>query len=418
MKEQPPVVVIGAGIVGVSAALYLRRAGRAVTLVDPNPPGSGASSGNAGCFNISSTVPVSLPGVARNVPRWLLDPQGPLKIRWRYLPHLAPWLVRFLRAGTPDRVEAQARALRALMLPALTDVTALAASAGAADLVKAQGHLVVYRNEEAFRADALGWHLRDMTGTIIEQWDGAALRDFDPTIAPIYAKGVYIAENGHTPDPAALVARLADQLMREGGVIVRGKALGFDRTGGLISAVRTDAGTLPASAVLLAAGAHSKKLAAMLGDRVPLDTERGYHLMIRDPEAMPCISILDTAGKFVATPMAGGLRLAGTVELAGLQAPPDWRRADMLLGRAKALFPALADHYAEDRLSRWMGFRPSMPDSLPVLGRATRVGNAFHAFGHGHIGLTAGATSGRIAADLVIGATPGIDLTPYRADRF
>ncbi|KXU31514.1 FAD-dependent oxidoreductase [Sphingobium sp. 22B] len=418
MKEEPPVIVVGAGIVGVSAALYLRRAGRGVTLVDPHAPGSGASSGNAGCFNLSSTVPVSMPGVAKNVPRWLLDPQGPLKIRWRYLPRLAPWLVRFLRAGTRDKVEYQARALRALILPALEDVTALARSAGAGYLVKAEGHLVVYRSEEAFRADALGWHLRDITGTVVEEWDGATLRDFDPAIADTYAKGIFIAENGHTPDPAALVARMAEQFVREGGVITRAAALGFERAGGMVTAVRTDAGVLPASAVLLAAGAHSRKLAAMLGDRVPLDTERGYHLMIRDPEAMPRISILDTAGKFVATPMAGGLRLAGTVELAGLDAPPDWRRADMLLGRAKALFPALAESYPEERLSRWMGFRPSMPDSLPVLGRASRMGNAFHAFGHGHIGLTAGATSGRIAAEMMCGATPAIDMTPYRVDRF
>ena len=266
MKAQPPVIVIGAGIVGTSAALYLRRKGHGVTLVDPNPPGSGASSGNAGCFNISSTVPVSLPGVARNVPRWLLDPRGPLKIRWRYVPFIAPWLVRFLRAGTPDRVEAQARALRALMLPALEDISALAASAGAADLVKAQGHLVLYRDEQAFRADALGWHLRDITGTRVEQWDAATLRAFDPAIAPTYAKGLFISENGHTPDPALLVARLAEQLVREGGTIHRATATGFEREGDRVSAVRTDAGTLPASAVLLA---------FMLADAVEMSGEAG-----------------------------------------------------------------------------------------------------------------------------------------------
>jgi len=418
-ESRPPIIVIGAGIVGVSAALYLQRAGRETWLLDPNAPGSGASSGNAGCFNLSSTVPVSLPGMLRNVPRWLLDPQGPLKIHWRYLPALAPWLVRFIRAGTPERVEAQARALRSLLLPGLRDIMDLAASANASDLIRDEGHLVVYRSDAAFRADGLGWHLRDITGTRCEVWDADQLRQFDPAISHDYEKAVFIAENGHTSDPEALTARLAELFVREGGSILRDSATGFEYEGRHIRAVRTATGQrIAADAVLLAAGAHSRALAAQMGDRVPLDTERGYHLMIEAPEAMPRISILDTSGKFVATPMAGGLRLAGTVELAGLKAQPDWRRADMLLPRGQALFPALQDSYPEERLKRWMGFRPSMPDSLPVIGRASRATNGFHAFGHGHIGLTAGATTGRIAADLLLGRPADIDLSPFHPDRF
>lgn len=416
--DHSSVIIIGAGIVGVSTALWLQRHGLRVTLVDPAPPGSGASFGNAGCFNASSTVPVAMPGTVRAVPRWLLDPKGPLALRWRYLPFIAPWLVRFLRAGTPEKVPVQARALRSILATGLADIQTLAADAGVPDLVTEEGHLVVYRDDAAFKADALAWRLRQDTGTVIQELDAHALRDFEPAVAPRYAKGIFIAENGHTANPGHLVARMAERMVRQGGTIVQARAIDFRIDGRHASAVRTDAGELAASHVVLAAGAHSRGLARLLGDAIPLDTERGYHVMIRDPEVQPRVSILDTIGRFVATPMEEGLRLAGTVELAGLKAPPDWSRANMLLPLGRALLPGLNATYPEERITRWMGFRPSMPDSLPVISPASAAGNAFHAFGHGHVGLASGASTGRIVADMVAGAPPSIDLSPFRADRF
>ena len=205
---------------------------------------------------------------------------------------------------------------------------------------------------------------------------------------------------------------------RRGGEIVRARALGFRLDGARLTAIRTDVGELPADAAIVCAGAHSKPLAAALGDRVPLETERGYHLMIRDPESMPRIPTADADGKFVATPMALGLRFAGTVELAGLAAPPDWRRARILLTQGRRMLPGLAAEYPEERLSMWMGHRPSLPDSLPALGPSRASPDVIYAFGHGHVGMTAAPMTGRIVADLVAGRPPAIDIAPFDPGRF
>ncbi len=175
---------------------------------------------------------------------------------------------------------------------------------------------------------------------------------------------------------------------------------------------------MAADAAVVAAGAHSKPLAAVLGDAVPLETERGYHAMLRAPEVMPRVPTSDADAKFVATPMANGLRFAGTVELAGLRAEPDWRRARILLRQASTLYPALARSYSEDRFTLWMGHRPSLPDSLPVLGPSSRSPDVFYAFGHGHVGMTGGPYTGKVIADIVSGRPSPIDLSPFRAGRF
>jgi len=207
-------------------------------------------------------------------------------------------------------------------------------------------------------------------------------------------------------------------LLRNGGKLRRARVTGFDLDGAKLRAIQTDAGDFVADKAVLAAGAHSKPLAAALGDRVPLETERGYHLMIRDPEVMPRIPTYDAAGKFVATPMETGLRFAGTVELAGLSAPPDWRRARILLEQGQRMLPGLAAHYPEERLSLWMGHRPSMPDSLPVIGASSRSPDVLYAFGHGHVGMAASPMTGKVIADLVAGRATSIDVAPFRAGRF
>ena len=231
-------------------------------------------------------------------------------------------------------------------------------------------------------------------------------------------RGRLIAENGHCSNPLRLVQSLAETFVRNGGVIRRVAAEGFDIVDGKVIAVATSEGREPASEVVLAAGAWSKPLAAKLGDAVPLDTERGYHVMLKDPEVAPRIPTMAAEGKFVATPMEPGLRFAGTVEFAGLEAPPDWRRARALLQQGQDMYPELARDIPDERLSLWMGFRPSMPDSLPVIGPSSRYGNAFYAFGHGHVGLVGGSMTGRVVADLVAGRAPTIDLAPFSATRF
>jgi D-amino-acid dehydrogenase len=231
-------------------------------------------------------------------------------------------------------------------------------------------------------------------------------------------KGLLVRENGHTSNPLALVERLLQQFLRGGGEIVTARALGFRLDGARLTAIRTTAGDLPAEAAVVCAGAWSKPLAASIGDRIPLETERGYHLMIRDPEAMPRVPIADGDGKFVATPMDLGLRFAGTVELAGLDAPPDWRRAQILLRQGRRMLPGLAQNHPQERLSMWMGHRPSLPDSLPALGPSRASPDVIYAFGHGHVGMTSAPMTGRVVADLVAGRPPEIDIAPFSASRF
>jgi D-amino-acid dehydrogenase len=410
--------VIGAGMVGVAAASFLQRAGHDVFIVEPGNPGEGASFGNAGCLNGSSVVPMSMPGVIRSVPGWLSDPMGPLTIRWSYLPALAPWLIRFIRAGRPDKVRAQARALRAILGPSLATLAPLLRDAGAQDLVKNVGHLFVYRSAEQWRHESAAWALRRENGVQWDEFDADELRQLEPTLSREYVKGVLVAENGHTVNPHRLVNTLAEAFRRNGGRIERRRALGFELDGDRLAGIRTDNGTLRADAAVVAAGVWSKPLAAELGDNIPLETERGYHLIIRDPEVTPRAPVADAAGKFVATPMETGLRVAGTVELAGLKAPPNWERSRVLLRHVHRLFPALKESYPEDRLSMWMGHRPSTPDSLPVIGRARRSADVVYAFGHGHVGMAAAPMTGKLVAELISGAPTSADVTPFRAERF
>jgi len=410
--------VIGAGMVGVCAASWLQRDGHSVFLLDPGNPGEGASFGNAGCFNGSSVTPVAMPGVVRSVPRWLIDPLGPLALRWSYLPAILPYLVRLVRAATPQKVAAQAKALRPLIGPTVPLVRELARDAGAEGLIHQRGHLYVYRSAAALAKDGLAWALRRENGVVVDEFDADELHQLEPVLSRDYVRGLLVRENGHTENPLALVTRLVEQFRRQGGEIVRASALGFRLDGGRVTSIRSDAGDLPADAAIVCAGAQSKPLAAALGDRIPLETERGYHLMIRDPEVMPRIPTADADGKFVATPMEQGLRFAGTVELAGLAAPPDWRRAHILLEQGRRMLPGLAAEHPEDRLSVWMGHRPSLPDSLPALGRSRASPDVIYAFGHGHVGMTAAPMTGRIVADLVAGRPAPIDIAPFDPGRF
>ena len=419
MNAQPKrVAVIGAGMVGVAAASFLQHDGYAVTLIDPQPPGQGASFGNAGCFNPSSVVPIAMPGTLKKVPGYLMDPLGPLSIRWSYLPTLAPWLIRYIRAGTPERIERQAVALKSLLGPCLETLLPLARNAGAERFIARNGILIVYRTEASWNDDAYAWDIRKRHGIEWHELNADELRQFDPNLSRDYIRGKHLFNNGHALDPGGLVAALADAVQREGGKLVRARATGFMFDGDKLIAVQTDGPTVPADAAVLAAGAHSKHLAAQAGNSVPLETERGYHLVLGNPEVMPRVPTSDADWKFVATPMDAGIRFAGTVELAGLQAPPNWRRAERLLELGRKMFPQIPATPAKDRVKLWMGHRPGMPDSLPVLGRSRRSADVFYAFGHGHVGMTGGPYTGKVIADLVAGRPVPIDLAPFRPDRF
>ena len=408
-------VVVGAGVVGVCVASFLVRDGYEVTLLDPNDAGTGASSGNAGGLNPASIVPMATPGIIWSVPRWLADPLGPLTVRWTALPRLAPWIWRFHNSSSLDRVEAAARSLRGLLSPCFDLLLPLADQAQASHLLRRLGGLYVYRSRGALAKSSFAWELRRRNGVELEELDAASIRRIEPALSADYACGIRVQENGHTLDPQGLVQALAGACVRAGVSVIRGRALGFRMDGNRLVAVRTDEGDIDADGAVIAAGVHSRALARDLGNNLPLESERGYHLMIRDPEVHLHHSVMDGEGKFVATGMAGGLRIAGTVELAGVQAPPDWRRARILAQHAHRMIPDLPPAYDPGRMDVWMGHRPSMPDSLPVIDRSVRCPQVIYAFGHGHVGLTAAPMTGRIVADLAAGRPAPIDLSPFRA---
>ena len=415
------VVVIGGGIIGLCCAIELLRDGHCVTLLEPEEPGGPhqASFGNGAWFSPASVVPTSLPGAWRHVPGYLRDPLGPLAIRWRYLPRLLPWLLRYLRAGSSiPRVEATARALRALIADAPDRHRRLADEAGVPELVARQGLLYVYPSRAAFEAEALAWRLRRDNGVQWIELPEDELRQQEPALDRRYTFGVLVEEGAHCLDPGAYLAALSAHAGSLGMRHRRGHATGFQIRSGRLQAVRTTAGAFPAGKAVIAAGARSAPLAAAAGDRVPLETERGYHVAIASPEATPRHPVMPSDGKMAHTVTGGALRIAGQIELAGLDAPPDWRRAAILRDFALRTYPGLPRDLPEERVSVWMGHRPSIADGLPVIGPAKACADIVHAFGHGHIGLAAGPLTGRLVADIVGGAPPVIDPRPYYPTRF
>ena len=406
--------VIGAGIVGVCCALYLQRQGQQVSIVDPETPGDGASFGNAGFITPGSCAPVGMPGLLAKVPQMLRDPLGPLFIRWRYLPRITPWLLRLLAASTPARVEEISLAMRSLNQSALEDFMPLLRDAQAGNLIRHDGRLEVYKDQASLDKSALKYALmrrREVTFSVI---GAEELHNLEPALAPEYGCAVQIPESVHTTDPFKLTQTLFEDFRKQGGELLRERALGFEMGAAGPVKLLTDAGSHPLDTVVVAAGAYSRGLARQLGSKVPLDTERGYHMML--PEAGITLNHPISSGDhhFAITPMADGIRLAGTDEFAGLQAPPNYARADALYASAIKMFPGLNRQGA----TRWMGRRPSIPDSLPVISSSPRFRSVYFAFGHGHLGLTGAAVTGKLIAEMVTGKPHNISLTPYRVDRF
>ncbi|MBY4895958.1 FAD-binding oxidoreductase [Cupriavidus sp. AU9028] len=407
--------VIGGGVIGISVALTLQREGHRVTVLEQAGPGEGCSFGNAGCVSTASVIPMAMPGMLAKVPAWLSDPMGPLTVRWRYLPRAMPWLMRWLLAATEARARHTSRALHALHQETWPGYRALLGPAQFDDLMQAAGHLYVWRAAELGAGDRLAQQMRDDLGIASQALSGDQARELEPALSQGIRTALLLPENGHTCNPERLVKTLAAAFVREGGVLLRRKVLGFDIGAQGPRTVYTDCGSYPVSRLAICAGAWSMRVArGLTGMAVPLETERGYHAMLRAPGVAPTRPIMDCENKFIATPMEHGLRIAGTVEIGGLDAPANFRRAALLAEQGRQLFPGLTYEDA----SHWMGYRPSTPDGLPVIDRSDRFSNVFLAFGHGHLGITEAPGTARLLADLVADRAPCIDPAPFAMTRF
>ena len=408
------VAVIGAGIVGVSCALHLQRDGHAVTLLDPRAPGTATSFGNAGVIASCAVTPNSTPQLWRELPRILFDRNSAERVRWPYFPRLAPWLIRFLLAGRDARVQSIADALHPLVTHAYEAHRELVQLSGAEDLVRPVGWLKVYETEAGFAATRYDRENMASRGIKFDEVGPDEIGQLEPALARRYVKGLFQPDSGFVTSPHRLVQAHAVHFQHIGGSLVQERVRGVQPTD---SGVRLDCelGYRDFDAVVIAAGAWSKELARQVGDHVMLDTERGYHLNVEPGEAGELRrSVMFVDRGFVLAPMLDGIRLTSGVEMASVNAPPDFSRIRRMLPSAREALPGLSDRVTR----QWMGYRPSTPDSVPVIGQSPRARSVFYAFGHQHIGLTLGPITGRLIAAAVSGRQPEFDLTPYRADRF
>jgi D-amino-acid dehydrogenase len=409
------VLVIGAGIVGLAVALRLQQQGRQVTVIDRTGVAAEATRGNAGALAFTDVLPLASPKIMRQAPKWLLDPLGPLSLRPAYLPRIVPWLWQFWRASRPDRVRASTAAQAALMDLSISETAAMLAAAGASTMIGSEGVLHIYESEAELAASESGWRARAEHGIPFTHIHGAAaIADYQPGLSPEIVAATFLPDWKTVTDPLAVTRALARRLEELGGRIRRAEARALEPAAGGVGVSSAGPVRIVARHVVVAAGAWSHLLARTLGDRIPLETERGYNTTL-PVGAFDLRRQLTFGGHgFVVTPLSCGIRVGGAVELAGLDAPPNFKRSETLLAKAKRFMPALKT----DGGTQWMGFRPSLPDTLPAIGAATRDDRVIYAFGHGHLGLTQAAATARLVADILSRRQPAIDLAPFSPQRF
>ncbi|MND68523.1 D-amino acid dehydrogenase small subunit [compost metagenome] len=419
-SPQADIAVIGAGIIGVACALQLARQGQRVVVIDQQAPGQGASFGNAGHLATEQVFPIADLSILKRLPAMLMDPMGPLRLDWKYLPRALPWFTRLLLNLRPTPFRRTVAGIRALNEASLGAWQRLLAGIDGPGLLKEDGSLLVFERAESREAlQALGARMRQQE-VPIDFWPAEAVREAAPQLSERIQGGLFFPRTGHFIDPYRVVCELVEAAKATGVRFVRQKVLGGRLLPGGV-ALATAEGDLHARQVLIACGAHSARLTtALTGRKVPLDTERGYHLMLPHEHGRLPFAVTSLERKFIMTPMADGLRLAGTVEFAGLERPPSMERAWQLHRLSKGLFSR--DLNAEGA-TPWMGFRPSLPDSLPIIDRVCD-GKVLLAFGHQHLGLTQAAITAEHIAQLA--ALPATASTPqalpalaaYRLDRF
>lgn len=407
-------IVVGAGIIGAAIAFELQRRGRQVTLIDRASPGQGASFGNMASIALDFAAG-SGPSTWRKMPGWLLDPEGPVWLRPAYAPKILPWFLRFLAAGRPARLREIEDAGMALSAPALADFRAMLEAIGVPEMMTEDGCLAIYESEAEFASDRGHLAMMERYGFEHRVLDGLQIRDLEPTLSSHITKAVLLPNNKSIRNPYQLVLKLVDAAKAAGAAFASGEVRTVEpKPGGGLALILADGRRLEADDVVVAAGVPTRFIAKVLGEPIPLETERGYHTQIMSPGISMRHSIIWPARAFMVTPTAGGIRVGGNVELAGLDAPPDYRRPRVLVRHAQRALPGLKVEDATD----WMGHRPSLPDTIPIISPSSRMPGVWYATGHGHLGLTHSATTARLIADMIDGVAPSLDMAPFRINRY
>lgn len=409
LSERGRIGIIGAGVVGLSCAIHLQRFGYRVEVLDPRDPGEGASLGNAGIIAVSEVFPVARAATLRQVPRMLFDPTGPLVVRCRYAPFIAPWLIRFVAASRPAEVRRITRALASLLAPAMEAWRDMVQACGAEHRLVSQGWLRLLTTQSDLEIAARDAELQRELGVRVDILGTADICDLEPALAPIFAGGVFFPDAGNLTSPLGMMRTLAAHVVQNGGIIEKREASHIEIADGHATVADVSGTRTAYDRVIIAAGAWSRRLVRTLGLDVPLDTERGYHVMLPTPSQPLRRPVTVPDPGYTLVQMEDGVRLTTGVEFAGLSAPPDFRRIRRMIRHAQNGLPGLLPN----PLSEWLGFRPSMPKSMPVIGPVSRYPQVILAFGHGHLGLTLGPVTGRLVAATLAGRVPQIDLTPF-----
>jgi len=411
---RPDVIVIGAGVIGLSAAIAAQSRGLTVMVVDREGPAAGASAGNAGAFAFTDILPLASPGILKKAPKWLLDPLGPLSVPPSYALQIAPWMFRFWRACQPSRVAAATAAQTRLMDLSKAELEPFLVATDTLSMLRKEGNLQVYESDAEFRASLPGWEVRRNHGIEFQHLKSDEIAAIQPGLASHFILGTFTPGWYSIADPKLYTLALAQHFRAKGGIIETSEISALRSVSGGVEVVATDGTVREARKVVLAAGAFSHRIARTLGERIPLETERGYNTTL-PADAFDLRTQVTFGGHgFVVSKLSTGIRVGGAVELGGLELPANFRRSEAMLQKARSFLTGLKPEGGV----QWMGFRPSLPDSLPAIGRARATPDVIHAFGHGHLGLTQSAGTARLVADLLTGLTPAIDLASFSPQRF
>lgn len=415
MKDaaQPDVIVIGAGVVGLSAAIAAQARGLSVTVLDREGPAAGASAGNAGAFAFTDILPLASPGILKKAPKWLLDPLGPLSVPPAYAVQIAPWMFRFWRACSPKKVAHSTTAQTAIMDLSKAELEPFLTATGTLPMLRKEGNLQVYESEAELKASLPGWKARAEHGIEFRHMGAAEMAEIQPGLAPRFTHGTFTPGWYSIADPTLYTLALADHFRAKGGIIERAEVTALRPVEGGVE-LTSNGKTRRADQVVLSAGAFSHQIARTLGERIPLETERGYNTTLPQDAFDLRTQVTFGGHGFVVTRLSTGIRVGGAVELGGLKLPPNFRRSEAMLKKAQTFLPGFKSECGV----QWMGFRPSLPDSLPAIGRARATGRVIYAFGHGHLGLTQSAGTARLVAELLTGQRPAIDIQSFSPQRF